>query len=148
MHDGKRRLKWQGEDVLAFLRTDFPQAFRDGWDYTVEHLTTRQAIVRLHAHDSQLRPGGTIAGPTMMHLADFAFYVLLLALHGASARLSVTTNLSISFLRKPVAGDLVARVEMLKHGRTLSVGAVHMEDAEGRVVAHAEATYHMGAAEW
>lgn len=143
----ERKLRWEADEILTFLRADYPYAFPEGWEYTIEHLAPASLRLRLSAHESQLRPGGTISGPTMMHLVDISLYVLLLALHGASARLSVTTNLSISFLRKPELGDLVARVELLKHGRTLSVGAVHLEDAAGRIVAHAEATYHMGAAE-
>jgi len=140
-------LRWSGDEILEFLRADFPQAFRDGWDYEITDLAADRVTVRLSSHESQLRPGGTISGPTMMHLADFAVYVLLLALHGQSASLSVTTNLTISFLRKPEAGDLIAEVELLKHGRTLSVAAVHLRDERGRVVAHAEATYHMAGAD-
>ncbi|MGF7162757.1 uncharacterized protein (TIGR00369 family) [Rhodoligotrophos appendicifer] len=143
----ERRLKWGPENILAFLRIDFPQAFNNGWTYRIEVLTADHTRVRLHAHESQLRPGGTISGPTMMHLADLGVYVLLLALHGESARLAVTTNLTISFLRKPASGDLVADVRLLKHGKTLSVGAIQLEDKDGRLVAHAECTYYMDTAQ-
>lgn len=146
MSHRERGLKWSSGEVLDFLRADYPQAFPPGWVYTIEEITPQSLRVRLGAHESQLRPGGSISGPTMMHMVDVAFYMMLLALHGESARHCVTTNLSISFLRRPAFGDLVTKVSLLKHGRTLSVAAVHLEDAEGRIVGHAEATYHMASA--
>ena len=47
-----------------------------------------------------VRPGGTISGPTMMALADFAMYVGVLASIGP-VPLAGTINLSINFLRQP-----------------------------------------------
>ena len=52
------------------------------------------ALQRTHAP-----PGGIISGPTLMALADFAMYVVLLSAIGPVG-LAVTTNLSINFLRK------------------------------------------------
>ena len=54
-------------------------------------------------------PGGTISGPTMMALADFAMYVGVLASIGP-VPLAVTINLNINFLRKPAARDLDRRM--------------------------------------
>ena len=48
---------------------------------------------------SFLRPGGTIAGPIMMGLADAALYALVLSRIGP-VELAVTTQLSINFLTK------------------------------------------------
>ena len=50
--------------------------------------------------EEHLRPGGTISGPTMMELADFAMYVAVFSAVGPQP-LAVTTNLNINFLRKP-----------------------------------------------
>lgn len=137
-------LKWDAEEVFSFLRDDFPQVFRDGHAYTIERLEPRRVRLLLAAHDSQLRPGGSVSGPTMMGLVDLAMYVMLLARHGAAARLCVTTNFSISFLRKPPPGDLVVELELIKHGRTLSVGDARVLAAgDDTLLAHAECTYHM-----
>ncbi len=96
------------------------------------------------AGDEQLRPGGTVSGPALMELVDFSIYVLLLSHHRASARLAVTTNLQISFLRKAGPGELHCDVEMMKHGRTLSVADARISSAaSGRVIAHAQASYYM-----
>lgn len=139
-------LKWSGEEVFAFLRREFPQAFLDGDVFVLDRLEPGRTCVRLGTGERNLRPGGTVSGPTLMKLVDFAVYVLLIAHHGAAARLAVTTSLCISFLRKPGPGDIVCEVELIKHGRTLSVADCRLKSADGRLVAHAEATYHMGEA--
>ena len=54
--------------------------------------------------------------------ADYAMYALLLGHHGPAARLWVTTGMQISFLRRPAPGTMICTLELLKHGRTLSVG--------------------------
>ncbi len=96
-----------------------------------------------------LRPGGTIAGPVMMGLADAAVYALVLSRIGP-VELAVTTSLNINFLRKPLPGDILARATPLKFGKRLVVGDVALYSAEqismsepesADPVAHATATY-------
>lgn len=95
-----------------------------------------------------LRPGGTIAGPVMMGLADAAIYALVLSKIGPVA-LAVTTSLNINFLRKPAPGDILARATPLKFGKRLVIGEVAMYSAgvaqdnpdTSEMVAHATATY-------
>ncbi|MDX1717965.1 MAG: PaaI family thioesterase [Anderseniella sp.] len=140
-------LKWSGDEVFAFLEREFPQALHRGLDYEVVSLEPDALDLRASADDRHLRPGGTISGPTMMELVDCAIYVLLLAHHREEARLAVTTNLAISFLRKPKPGPLVAKVRLIKHGRTLTVARTDIiSEADGKQVASSEATYFMGGA--
>jgi len=88
-----------------------------------------------------IRPGGTISGPTMMALADFAMYVGLLASIGP-VPLAVTTNLNINFLRKPAARDLIAECRLLKLGKRLAVGEVTIgSEGMDEPVAHVTSTY-------
>jgi acyl-coenzyme A thioesterase PaaI-like protein len=79
-------------------------------------------------------------------VVDFTCYVVLLAHHGAAARLTVTTGLHISFLRKAGLEDVICETELLKHGRTLSVADCRITTADGRLIAHAEATHFMAGA--
>ena len=72
---------------------------------------------------TSLRPGGTISGPTMMELADFAMYVAVFSAIGPQP-LAVTTNLNINFLRKPAQADLMADAQLMKVGKRLAVGEV------------------------
>ena len=105
----------------------------------------QQDHVRLRAvyHERFLRPGGTIAGPVMMGLADAAIYALVLSRIGA-VELAVTTQLSINFLRKPLPGDVIADARMLKLGKRLAVAEARMYSEDGdpdEPVAHVTATY-------
>ena len=99
-------------------------------------------LVRLHVQDKHLRPGGTVSGPAMFSLANITMYLAVLARIGPEA-LTVTTNLSIDFMRKPEAGrDLIAGAEVLKLGRSLAVGEVRIRsEGSDKVVARAGVTY-------
>ncbi len=109
----------------------------------LETLSARQAVMCAVHRDEFLRPGGSIAGPVMMGLADAAFYAVILANIGP-VELAVTTQFSINFLRKPPPGDLIASAGLLKLGRRLAVceARIHSEilGAE-QPVAHATGTY-------
>ena len=100
------------------------------------------ALMKASYRDEFLRPGGTIAGPVMMALADAALYALVLGRIGP-VELAVTTSLNINFLRKPMPGDLLARATGLKFGKRLVIGEISMFSASApeEVVAHATATY-------
>ena len=119
--------------------TDSPNVIEDAW-----HGGCR---VRRRFREASLRPGGTISGPTMMGVTDFAMYVAILASIGP-VPLAVTTNLNINFLRKPAARDLIAEVKLIKLGKRLAVGEVEMfSEGEEEMVAHATATYSIPPAE-
>lgn len=122
----------------AFLAADFAEVAHM---FTVEAVGA-ETLVRLRVDKSHLRPGGTVSGPTMFALADVGIYLAILSRIGPVA-LSVTTNASIDFLRKPKAGaDLLARVRVLKLGRSLAVGdALLYSEGEEEPVARAAMTY-------
>jgi uncharacterized protein (TIGR00369 family) len=129
------------EEVEAFLDEVFPQRNQGRGPSWIEEVGPLFARVRL-VHDARdLRPGGTISGPAMMGLADLALYVAILANIGPVA-LTVTTNLSFNFLRKPGPRDLVAECRILKLGRRLAVGEVALRsDGDPDIVCHATGTY-------
>jgi uncharacterized protein (TIGR00369 family) len=109
----------------------------------VDAIESDHVIMRAVYNERFLRPGGTIAGPIMMGLADAAVYALVLSRIGP-VELAVTTQLSINFLRKPEPCDVLARAQMLKLGRRLAVAEVLLYSESSSVeepVAHATATY-------
>ena len=128
-------------ELRAFLRDEFPQAFGDG-DITIERADGETCAVRQRYNERMLRPGGTISGPTLMGLADFAMYVVLLSAIGPIA-LAVTSDLNINFLRKGVAGhDIHAAARLLKLDRQLAVGEVDLfSEALVDPIARVTATY-------
>jgi len=126
-------------ELLKFLDEHFPQAARAGM--TVEHVDDRTIRLRLPTREENLRPGGTVSGPTLMWFADCGFYLLILAQLGPVA-LAVTTNLNINFMRKPEMGDLIGEGRLLKLGRSLAVGDFTIwSDGQKDPVAHATLTY-------
>jgi uncharacterized protein (TIGR00369 family) len=128
-------------ELEAFLRREFPQMFRAA-AVTIEHADGRGCRLRQAYDESMLRPGGTVSGPTLMALADFAMYVVLLSAIGPIG-LAVTTNLNINFLSKAPAGhDLIAEAKLLKLGKRLGVGEVSLFSAGSNdLVAHVTSTY-------
>ena len=107
--------------LMAFLVSDFAEVADR---FVVERADAGGVDLRLRVASQHLRPGGTISGPTMFSLADVAVYLAILSRIGPKA-LTVTTNASIDFLRKPAAGvDLIGSARILKLGRVLAVGDV------------------------
>ena len=123
----------------AFLVSEFPQV--DG-DFVIDSVREMGCKVRLVTAEKHLRPGGTVSGPSMFALADVGVYLAVLAMIGPKA-LAVTTNCSVDFMRKPVAGaDLLADVELLKLGRALAVGDCRLySEGMASPVARATLTY-------
>jgi uncharacterized protein (TIGR00369 family) len=128
------------KDALTqFLASDFSQV--DGM-FTIESVAEMEAVIRLNVREEHLRPGGTVSGPSMFALADVSVYLAILAMIGPKA-LSVTTNCSIDFMRKPEAGrDLLCHVRLLKLGRVLAVGdCLLFSEGSDQAVARASLTY-------
>ena len=133
------------DEIAKLLHEVFPQAFYPGCGLTLERVEYADIRVRRHFHEDYLRPGGTISGPTMMELADFAMYVAVFSAIGPQP-LAVTTNLTINFLRKPAQADLIADAKLLKVGKRLAVGEVAIYSAGAdEPVAHVTATYSIPA---
>lgn len=129
------------EQIAAFLADSFPQA-----NCHIVSVSNGQAVVSHPIGEDELRPGGTVSGPVMMKLADVALYVAILGEIGI-VPLAVTTNLNVSFLRKPSAHtNIIAKCQLIKVGRTLAVGDVLIySDGDDRPVAHAVGTYALPA---
>lgn len=128
-------------EIDALLEDLFPQAHTGGKVMQIEAAGQNSARIRLIAHEKNLRPGNTVSGPSMFQVADFGMYVAILATLGTKAVQSVTTNLNITFLSRPVFADIIAEIRLLKVGRRLVVGEVEMvSTSSGEMVAHAVAT--------
>ncbi|MFK7863737.1 MAG: PaaI family thioesterase [Pseudohongiellaceae bacterium] len=124
-------------EMELFFAKEFPQA-----KFSLEEFAEKSITIRYKVDESDLRPGGTVSGPTMMSLADCAIYVAILKEIGLVA-LAVTTSLNINFLRKPVAGkDIVGVCRLLKLGKSLAIGEVSIfSEGESEPVAHSVGTY-------
>lgn len=129
------------QEIEDLLSREFPQGYNADSGLSIEYVEFGVARVRHKFNPKSLRPGGTISGPTMMALADFALYVAVFSAIGPEP-LAVTTNLNINFLRKPTRADLVAQARLMKFGKRLAVGEVTIRsEGEEEPVAHVTATY-------
>ena len=125
------------EQITDFFTKDFPQT-----KCQIVSVGNGTALVTHPVGLEELRPGGTVSGPTMMTLADVALYVAILGEIGI-VPLTVTTSLNINFLKRPQpANPIRAESRLLKLGKTLVVGEVNIFSGDDPMpVAHATGTY-------
>lgn len=129
-------------ELTELIALHFPQVHEGSGRLVIEAAGDGGARVRMHQDERMLRPGGTVSGPMMFKLADFAVYVAILADLGTGALQAVTTSMTMNFLTRPAPGDLLAVVKLLKVGRRLAVAEVELYVAGvDAMVAHATATY-------
>ncbi len=125
--------------LQEFLNREFPEIEHMGFE--VAAVDDSSITMQMKTSAKDLRPGGTVSGPTLMSFADVTMYLLLLAQIGPVA-LAVTTNLNINFLNKPNPGKLRAEGRLLKHGKLLATGDVSIfSNDDTKPVAHATLTY-------
>jgi len=123
-------------EMEEFFSKEFPQA-----EFVLGSFDEGSVTIRRKVDAGDLRPGGTVSGPTIMGLADCAIYVAILREIGLVA-LAVTTSLNINFLRKPVADKDILGVCKMKLGKTLAVGEVTIySEGDDRPIAHSVGTY-------
>jgi len=94
MTDNVKARTFTIDELTAYLVEVFPEFWGSG-DLRIEELGPMKATLRLAFHPRQLRPGGTIAGPTMFGLCDSALYAAILSEIGPVA-LAVTTSATIA----------------------------------------------------
>jgi acyl-coenzyme A thioesterase PaaI-like protein len=124
-------------ELNEFLAGAFPSAPRA---HSVTEVTATGVVLVLPVGPEHERPGGTVSGPAMMGVADGAAWLATLSRIGPVA-LAVTSSLTINFLRKPsLEIDIVARADLLKLGRRLSVCDVRLLSGDD-LVAQASVTY-------
>jgi uncharacterized protein (TIGR00369 family) len=128
------------EAVNQFFAREFPSASAAG--YRCNETGAGFAVARWPYDATQLRPGSLIPGPTQFALADVAFWFATFTVLGL-APMAVTSELYISFLRPAKGGDLLARAELLRAGRSKISGIVRVwvDGAPDRPVSHVTGSY-------
>ncbi|MFW2077267.1 PaaI family thioesterase [Acinetobacter sp. ULE_I010] len=132
-------MKSSKEEIVQFLQHFFTPSLER---CEIEDVSDKGSTLLWKVADVDLRPGGTISGPTMMALADFALYVAIMGEIGLIG-LAVTTNMNINFLRKPSGGvDIRGVCKLMKVGKALVVGEVFIYSIDNdEPVAHVTGTY-------
>lgn len=134
------KLQFSISELSSYLDEVFPQVVNR---YRIVDLQQGYARVIQNITQENLRPGGTVSGPTIFSLVDIGMYILLLA-HIGKEPLAVTTNCSIDFLKKPTMDEeLFADCNLLKLGKTLVVGEVLVKSSEKEArLARSSITYY------
>jgi len=127
-------------EVDEFVARVYPAT--PGLGYRCDAIGPGFAVARWSHDPRALRPGELISGPTQFGAADLALWYLSFTVLGL-APMAVTSDLHISFLRPARGGDLLARAELLRAGKTRITGRVLLwiDGAEDRPVAHATGNY-------
>jgi uncharacterized protein (TIGR00369 family) len=128
------------EAVNEFFAREFPSAHAGG--HRCVETGAGFAVARWSYDATRLRPGALISGPTQFALGDLAFWFATFTVVGL-APMAVTSELYIAFLRPAKGGDLLARAELLRAGKTKITGAVRIwvDGAPDRPVSHLTGSY-------
>lgn len=128
------------EAVNQFLAREFPPAYAAG--HRCVETGAGFAVARWLHDATQLRPGSLISGSTQFALADLALWCVTCTAVGL-APMAVTSELYISFLRPAKGGDLLARAELLRAGRSKISGIVRLwvDGAPDRPVSQVTGSY-------
>ena len=110
------------KEISKKLKDIFPQVADK---YEIISLKSNYSEVKLLSNNKNLRPGNTISGPSMFELADLSFYIAIMASTDLGDK-SVTTNVSINFIKKPLLSNLLAISQIKKIGKRLVVGDVEI----------------------
>ncbi len=134
------KLQFSISELSSYLDEVFPQVVNR---YRIVDLQQGYARVIQNITQENLRPGGTVSGPTIFSLVDIGMYILLLA-HIGKEPLAVTTNCSIDFLKKPTMDEeLFADCNLLKLGKTLVFGEVLVKSSgKEALLARSSITYY------
>ena len=99
-------LQFSISELSSYLDEVFPQVVNQ---YKILTLEPGYAKIVQNISSENLRPGGTVSGPTIFSLVDIGMYILLFA-HIGKEPLAVTTNCSIDFLKKRMRARRWSRI--------------------------------------
>lgn len=104
-------------------------------------IRARGAEVRLPVRPEFLRHGGTVSGPIVMAVADVAMYAAIMGAVADGER-SVTSDMSLHFLRRPTGAFLTGTARLVRLGKRSAVCAVDVfAEGQGESVCHVIGSY-------
>jgi len=109
-------------------------------DLHLEHVERGKATMRMPFRDQVANNAGAIHGGAIVSLCDTVFWVALASIYGQTQP-TATASLSCSFLRPALPPhDLLAHATVLKPGKRIVYGEVHVYSGE-LLVAHATLSF-------
>ena len=110
------------------------------WGFRVEEVGSGTARLHLPFQTGFERPGGVLQGGCAMTLADVSFWIAGMTVMGEDPT-ALTLQMSSSFLRPAVLGDLRSEARILRAGRRILYGEASVTDARGNLLTHHVLTY-------
>jgi uncharacterized protein (TIGR00369 family) len=109
-------------------------------DLSLEYVDRGKARVRMPFREEITNIVGGVHGGAIVSLCDTCFYIALASIYGKEQE-TTTTSISCNFLRQALPPhDLVADATVLKPGRRIVYGEVHVYSGE-HLVAHATVSF-------
>lgn len=137
----------EGSNSLATMEEVQAAMSMDGFGYgqsmgiKVTGISWGEVQAEMQIRDEFLRPGGTIAGPVLMGLADAAMWGAAMTVHPDGIQ-SVTSDLTMHFLSRPAGQVLKCVATVVKPGKRLLVLRADLScDDDPRVVAACQSSY-------
>ncbi len=126
--------------VNEFVASCYPQLGVRCLDIGEDFVTAEYDLSEI-----ERRPGGFISGPDQFRLADGALWFLTFAAIGRLEEMTVTSELSIRFLRPAVGERLFTRAGLEARNRRSVVGSVWIwcDDETEKTVSTAQGTYSL-----
>lgn len=123
------------------LQTVFAPWVRE-LDLAAVSATAGDVLLSLPVTPKHCHAGGVMCGQTLMAAADTAMVLAVMTKHG-SFRPMTTVQLQTSFLRAVPAdaGAVQVRATVLRMGRQLTFGEIHLHLPDGTLAAQATTTY-------
>ena len=132
-------------DVMAALQT----TLRDVFAQWVRELELRlidaspgEVRLALPVHPRHVHAGNVMSGQTLMAAADTAMVLAVTSKLGEFKPMT-TVQLQTTFLRPvaPNAGDAIVVARVLRLGKTLAFGEIHITSGDAVLAAHTTTTY-------
>lgn len=126
------------EAVNEMLVAQFPGSN----NYCLE-LGDDYAVAAYDVQDTNIRPGGFVSGPTQFALIDSALWFVTFVALGRIEPMSLTSELSIRFLR-PALGDRIvcrATLEAVSRRSVVATAHVWVDGRPDKVTATGQGTY-------
>ena len=106
----------------------------------LEHVAPGEVDVSLQVETRHLNLAGTLHGGLIATLADTATGLALRTTLDTGTT-SLTSSLSVTFLRPGHPGEVTAKGRVVKRGTRFGYAEADVEDGEGRLLARAAATF-------
>ncbi|MGH7736545.1 MAG: PaaI family thioesterase [Candidatus Tyrphobacter sp.] len=109
-------------------------------DLRLDHVERGKAVMRMPWRAEISNGTGAVHGGAIVSLCDTVFYIALASIYGRD-RDTTTVCLNCNFLAPALSpDDLVAEATVLRSGRRICYGEVHVRSGE-RLVAHSTLTF-------